>query len=147
PVAEAVAVDHRLKTVAYDPEGDLHALRRLADWAVRFSPIVALEDAPAPQSLLLDVSGSAPLFGGERPLLDQAARGLRLQGWKARLALADTVGAAWALAHYGNTARSLVPPGQAEPVLRPLPVEALRLPVETVGCLSALGIERIGQLM
>ncbi|MDR3633164.1 MAG: DNA polymerase Y family protein [Isosphaeraceae bacterium] len=146
PVAEALAVERRLQLCKYDPEGDVQALRRLSEWANRFSPLVALEDAPFPQSLLLDLSGCAPLFRGERPLLDLAARGLRRQGWKARLAIADTIGAAWALAHHG-AARNIAPPGEAEPLLRPLPVEALRLPAETVRCLDALGIAQIGALM
>jgi protein ImuB len=146
PVAEAVAVDRRVRACPRDPEGDRQALRALGAWAARFSPIVALEDAADPDSLLLDVTGCAALFGGERAVLNLAYRGLRAEGWTARLALADTLGAAWALARYG-AARTLVPPGETEPALRPLPVEALRLPAETVPGLAALGIIRIGALL
>ena len=146
PVAEAVAVDRRLQLWKYDPAGDMQALRRLSDWANRFSPFVGLEDDPAPQSLLLDISGCAPLFRGEHRLLDLVAGSIRRQGWKARVAIAGTIGAAWALAHHG-TARNLALSDQTETALRPLPVQALRLPVDTVGCLNALGIVRIGELM
>jgi protein ImuB len=146
PAAEAVAVDPRLHLERYDPGGDLQALRRLAEWATRFSPVVALEDAPAPEALLVDLSGCASFFRGERPILDLAARGLRRERWRARLAIADTVGAAWAVARYGEP-RALVAPGEAEAALRPLPVEALRLPADAVRCLNALGVVRVGGLM
>lgn len=145
-VAEAVALERGLQLRKYDPEGDLQSLQQLSVWANRFSPVVALEDEPVPQSLLLDVSGCAPLFRGEPPLLDLVARGLRRQGWRACVAIADTLGAAWALAHYGGS-RSLAPPGRTEAMLRPLPVGALRLPAETVRCLNELGIGRIDELM
>src|SRR5262249_38716480 len=56
------------------------------------------------------------------------------------------LGAAWALAHHA-TAPILAPAGQAEAVLRPLPVAALRLSVETLELLAGLGIERIEQLI
>jgi protein ImuB len=146
PVAEAVAIDPRLQLRKYDPEADIQALRRLAEWSSRFSPLVALEAAPAPGSLLLDITGCAPVFRGEEPLLDQVTRGLHREGWKARVAIADTIGAAWALAHFGS-ARSLVATGQTEAMLRPLPVAALRLPEDATACLNALGIEQIGELM
>jgi protein ImuB len=146
PVVEAVAIERRLALCKYDPTGDRHALLHLGQWANRFSPIVALEDEPAPQSLLLDISGCAPLFGGEPALLDLVGRGLRRQGWKARIAIAGTIGAAWALAHYA-AACSLASSEETEAVLRPLPVEALRLPADTLHCLHELGIARFGALL
>jgi protein ImuB len=70
-----------------------------------------------------------------------------------RLSAADTIGAAWATAHFQHSAFSiqhsafiLVPPGEILPALRPLPLAALRLPQETVDLLRQLGIDRIGQL-
>jgi protein ImuB len=147
PVAEANAIVRGLQLWKYDPAGDLQALRGLADWASRFSPFVSLADASAPESLLLDITGCAPLFRGEEPLLDQVDSGLIGQGWKARLAIADTIGAAWAIALYTSEAGRIASPGQTEQVLRPLPVAALRLPDETVRCLRALGVESIGELM
>lgn len=100
----------------------------------------------APESLLLDITGCPSLFGGEEAYLDLVEHGLTQQGWQPRVAIADTLGAAWALAHYGPS-RSLAPPGQTEDALRPLPVTALRLPEETVYALYELGIDRINELM
>lgn len=128
-----------------DPANDRRALERLAVWAQRYSPIVGLEEGATPQSLLLDVSGCADCFHGEDRLAQQAVRELREQGWSARVAIADTVGAAWALAH-AVPSWCVTPPGETEKTLSPLPLAALRLPAETMQTLAELGIERIGQL-
>jgi protein ImuB len=134
PVAEAVALDHSLTIEEEDAAGNRHALKQLAAWAERYGPIVGLEEGATPCSLLLDVTGCAGCFGGENNLLRLAQREFAAQGWVARVALADTVGAAWGLAHYAP-----MPLGR-------LPVAALRLPAETVGLLAALGIGQVGQL-
>jgi protein ImuB len=141
PVAEAVAVECALHVQEKEPEKDVQALGRLAEWLTRYSPIVGLEEGPFPQSLILDVSGCAACFHGEKNLLRRATRELANESWVARIALADTVGAAWALAHFADT-----PSGETERVLLPLPVAALRLPSETVDALGKLGIEKVGQL-
>ena len=78
--------------------------------------------------------------------MERAVRELREQKWTARVAIADTVGGAWGLAHYGK-APHLTTPGQTEAALLSLPVAALRLPNETVSCLAELGIERVGELI
>jgi protein ImuB len=63
--------------------------------------------------------------------------------------LADTVGAAWAVAHYGDGGERvrIVPPGQQEEELRRLPIEALRLPGDAVELLHEFDIRRIEQLL
>jgi protein ImuB len=138
PVAEAVALHRYVAIEEQDTEQDRQDLQRLAIWAERYSPIVGLEDGPAPQSLLLDVTGCTACFGGEDRLLQRAVHEFREQGWPVRIALADTLGAAWALAHYSV--------GRTE-ALGPLPPAALRLPEETVYLLAQLGIDRIDALL
>jgi protein ImuB len=146
PVAEATAIDRHLLVHPEDLEGDVRALEQLAQWAERFSPIVGLEEGSAPQSLLLDISGCADCFHGEDQLLQRALRELTREGWTARLAIAAMAGAAWGLAHFARTP-CLAGPEETESLLRPLPVQALRLPDETIDRLVSLGIERIEQLM
>jgi protein ImuB len=51
-----------LKIVPGDPQGDLAFLQRLGVWARRWGPWTALD---APDGLLVDVGGTAHLFGGE----------------------------------------------------------------------------------
>jgi protein ImuB len=145
-----------LKVVPGDPEGDLAFLRRLAVWARRWGPWTALD---APDGLLVDVGGVAHLFGGERPLLADAQSCLVRQGFTARLAIAPTAGAAWALAHYGPADAILACPpvpssSRAEhdenewiaDALADLPVAALRLDGEVLLVLRRLGLKRIGDL-
>jgi protein ImuB len=61
--------------------------------------------------------------------------------------VADTAGAAWALARFGSPepAQVLAPGGQAE-ALAPLPVAALRLEPAALELLARLGVDCIGQL-
>lgn len=88
---------------AHDPTADRQALRRLARRFQHFSPLVGLEDAASPECLLMDLTGCAHLFGGEDALAGQIIYELYSRGLFARLATADTIGAAWAISHFGTT--------------------------------------------
>ena len=90
-----------------DPAGDLAFLENLAVWAQRWGPWSALDP---PDGLVIDVTGAAHLFGGEDTLIGDAARALSKRGLAARLAIAPTAGAAWALAHHGPDHFILTPP-------------------------------------
>ncbi len=61
----------------------------------------------------------------------------------AQVGLADTRGAAWALAHHGE---GVAPPGEMLPALQSLPVAALRLGEQTTTALARLGLRQIGDL-
>ncbi len=143
----------------HDPLADRLALEELAEWCRRFSPIVGCEEADS--SLLLDVTGLGPLFGGEQALADRIVRALHERALTARVAIADTLGAAWAVAHFADLACEtsdasailsalrvplIVPAGQTWGALAALPVEALRLPPETCALLAEIGLQRIEQL-
>lgn len=123
----------------HDPHADRVALLQLAAWCEQFSPSVGIEP---PDNLCLDVSGLARLFGGEDRLAQQVLRAFQRQGLTIRWAIADTLGAAWALAHFAP-ASVVSPPGKM--LLADLPIAALRLP-DQAPLLAELGIERIGQL-
>ncbi|MEX2120519.1 MAG: DNA polymerase Y family protein [Pirellulales bacterium] len=141
-----------------EPDGfaDRQALLRLVPWCEQFSPTVGLEESPAPESLLLDATGLGPLFGGEIGLLKCVWQEFRRHGLKIRAALADTVGAAWAVAHFGDPGgphierlcgeAMLVAAGQSPAALAPLTVRALRLSGPTLQLLQELGLNQIGQL-
>ena len=150
PLAEATALTPA-QLEQDDPGADLAALQELSQWCEQFSPLVGLENSAPPESLLLDIEGLAPLFGGEEALAERIARSFARRGLVARLAVADTVGTAWAAAHYtacddGKTYR-IVPSGRDVAALESLPVEALRLSPLTVRMLARLGIRRIGELL
>ena len=85
-----------------ESQSDREALEKLADWCGRFSPVVGIEEAAAPESLLLDITGLDALFGGEAQLAGEILRELAARGLTAVVAVADTIGAAWAMAHFGT---------------------------------------------
>jgi protein ImuB len=149
PVAEAVAMEPCLVIHEEDPQADRQALEGMAEWLVRFSPCVGLEEEAWPESLLADITGCAAVFKGEDRLLQRAVRELRAEGWEVRVAIAGTVGAAWGLAHYSSSPVAYAPdsPERAEKILAPLPVAALRLSKEARQLLSELGVECVGQLL
>ncbi len=139
-LADARALCPDLAVAPGDPAGDLAFLERLAIWAQRWGPWSAIDP---PDGLLVDVTGVAHLFGGEAALLDDAALRLAARRLTARLALAPTAGAAWALSHYGPE-RAIVHKGTTQ--LDDLPVAALRLDPATLLVLRRLGLKRIRDL-
>ncbi|MGD9501249.1 MAG: DNA polymerase Y family protein [Methyloceanibacter sp.] len=143
-LADARAICPRLLTLPASPKKDDAALRDLARWAsCRYSPTLNLDGA---DGLWLDVSGVPHLFGGESALLADLMRRLARAGFTARLALAETLGGAHALARFAHPSPLVVPAGTIGPALAPLPVEALRLAPEITRLLRRLGLKRIGQL-
>ena len=130
-----------------DPQADADALLRLGLWAQRYTPLVARFGAgEACEGLHLDIAGASHLHGGETGLLADLAARLARNGVPARLAVADTPGAAFALARFGPGEPIAVPPGGEAAALRDLPVEALRCGPEIAVPLKRLGLRRIGQL-
>ncbi len=145
--AEALATLPSLTCVDEDLDADRQALIELAEWAQRYSPIVGLEDAIAPTCLFLDMTGGAACFGGEDALLEKARAEFNVNGWTATIALADTLGAAWAYANFLPSplrGRGVGGEGEGSNIL---PIAALRLSSANAALLRQLGIERIGQLL
>ena len=68
-------------------------------------------------------------------------------GLAPRLAIADTAGASWAVARYGNAQRAIVPTGEERQALEQLPIAALRLSDGARSLMRRLGFKRIGQVM
>lgn len=129
-----------LQTAPADLLQDQRFLQILRRWATRYCPWVGLEGR---DGLMLDISGSAHLFGGEEGMLNDMRRRLMRAGLSAQVGLADTRGAAWALAHHGE---GVAPPGEMLPALQSLPVAALRLGEQTTTALTRLGLRQIGDL-
>ena len=95
-----------LCVVPADPLADRHALEQLAHKAQGFTPRVGLEDSQRPECLLLDLTGLGHLFGGEERLATRVCDWLVQAGWTVRAAGAESVGAAWAFAHFALLAQS-----------------------------------------
>ncbi len=64
---------------------------------------------------------------------------------QARVAVADTVGCAWAVARFGKDI--IVPAGETPNAITPLPLAALRLPPDTLEALSQVGLKRIADVL
>ena len=141
-LADAMAVLPALTAADADPEGDRQAMKALAGWAQRYSPVTAYD---FPNGLWLDVTGCAHLWGGEAELAEDLLSRLKKRGIPARICVADTFGAAYAIAHHSEH-YSIVPPGGHRDLLSLLPVERLRLADETQNLLQRLGLTTIGHV-
>lgn len=148
PLADAQALVPGLLTLPAEPVEDSRALVLLAEWCGRYTPWVAPDGA---DGLFLEIAGCGHLFGGEdalaRDLLERMAR----FGLAARVAVADTPGAAWALARFGAANPALLGDGSCEEAmlaaaLGPLPASALRLSAAHVEELRRLGLRRIADI-
>ena len=150
-LADARALAPDIAVHDADPAGDAATLARIADWCTRYTPWTApsgLESGGA-AGIWLDVSGCAHLFGGETAMLDDMTARLAAIGYTTRVGLADTAGAAWAAARFGQPGgarRVIVPPGEHGAALAAFPNAALRLPADILDGLDRLGLRNIGEL-
>ncbi|MCH4091862.1 DUF6504 family protein [Acetobacter sp.] len=128
----------------------LHKTRGNSLWfQQRIAPIVAVDSSSSsgqPNGIVLETTGTDHLHGGEAAMLDAIVRRLAESGFTAKAAVADTWGAAHALARYGRGRVLVVPQGETADALTDLPVEALRLSASIVDGLRTLGVSRIGKL-
>ena len=144
PLAHATAMVPDLAVVEADARGDLRALSGLAAWCLHLSPTTAPDP---PDGLWIDITGCAHLHGGEAPMLEALVGRLAAAGLSARAGLADTPGAAHAVARHGGGAVTIVAPGGQADALALLPPRALRIADETADGLRRLGFDLIGQLI
>lgn len=141
-MAHAQALQTGLLVADNDPDADLALLNKLAAWAIRYTPLAAIDP---PDGLWLDVTGCAHLFGGEARLLDRLLARFAAMGFAATAAIADTPGAAHAVARFAGG--GIVPAGQGKTAIEGLPIAALRLSRDLVEGLQGLGFTHISQLI
>ena len=115
-----------LEVRAADPDGDAADLRAVAELlARRWAPTVAVSGT---DGLFIDLTGVAHLYRGEARFCRRLHRMLARHGVTARVAVADSAGAAWALARFGSCVTDLLchphdsrgpsPEGSAQPTAR-----------------------------
>lgn len=138
-VADARAIFPALTVIDDQPELAGRLLNELAENCIRYTPVVAIDP---PDGLILDISGCAHLWGGERAYLGEIMAKLKSLGYKVRAAIADTVGAAWAVARYGQV-KAIIEPGQQAEALLPLTPVALRLEPDILERMHKLGFYQI----
>ena len=147
-LADARAIHPNLETAPATPQKDQDRLLALAHWCGRYSPWVNIDDSYPLSSngLWIDASGCAHLFGGESQMLGDIKTRLKGFGFTAQIAIADTPGAAWALARYGSPETRHAAPKNNKQTLKYLYLGGLRLDQEVLVLLRRLGLTRIGQL-
>ena len=162
PLPLAKALCPEAQTFLHNPLKDYLALERLALRALKFAPFVGIDsdlaaayktrtlDNCAGQywGLIFDISGTEKLYKGERPLAERLLARCGQLSIPVRIGVAATIGAAWALSRFGNTSVHIVPPqGCLKEALADLPLQALRLPRETMQALHALGLRAIADIL
>ena len=125
-----------------DIDADAVLIESIADWCLRYTPLVACN---TPDGLLLDISGCAHLYGGEHELVADLGSRLEDAGFAYSLAIAGTIGAAWAVSRHGEPASYAC--GEERALLTPLPLSALRLPPATIAGLARVGLKCIGDIV
>ncbi len=141
-LATARAICSSLDVRDDDPGADMALMERLANWAGRYSPSLAIDGN---DGLILDITGCAHLFDGEAPMLKGGVHALHQFGFSCQGAIADTPGAAWALARFMNQ-QTIAPPHGTSDALRALPVAALRMDSGTLESLRLMGLKHLGDL-
>ncbi|MEP3479668.1 MAG: hypothetical protein ABJZ55_10505 [Fuerstiella sp.] len=155
--------------VPWNPDVQRQALKDIAEKLRQFAPLIAVDTTAIPDCLLLDVTGCGPLFGGEVPLAERLLKVTSAANLDARLAISESVAAAWAfthpsghLLHEAAAAKHrrqvapgaadwdlpliVIPQGQAETWLAELPITSGRLPMDDIQLLKRLGIVTLKQL-
>jgi protein ImuB len=142
---KAQALVQGLAVMDAEPDADAEALERLALWALRrYAPIAAVD---TPDGLVMETTGADHLHGGEQLMLSDMVERLSQVGFSARSAIADSWGAAHAVARYVKQTVSVVAVNATCDAILPLPIAALRLPDAIVSGLRILGFDRVGELL
>ncbi|WP_247712185.1 Y-family DNA polymerase [Qipengyuania qiaonensis] len=138
-LADALAIVPGLAVHDCDPVADADLLGRIADGCMRFTPMIALDGA---DGIMLDITGGAHIFGGERELACEVQDWLDSGQVEARLARGSSAEAAHALArfHQGDVV-------EERAAIRALPVAALELDSESDLGLRRAGFRTIGDVL
>lgn len=136
--ADAKAIVPGLKVIDEIPGQDAKLLNAIGEWCIRFTPVVAVD---MPDGLILAISGCAHLWGGEEKYMEDIAMKLRNRGYETRMAIADTIGMAWATARFSEN--KTIEPGRHQEALLSLPPAALRLDPIILQRLHKLGFRKV----
>lgn len=143
-LADAKAAIPELVVIDDKPGRVAKLLKGIGLWCIKFTPVVALDIEG--QGLLLESTGCTHLWGGEAAYINAIQDQLLAKGYQVAIAVADTIGAAWAAAHYAGNL-SVIKEGRQLEELTALPIEGLRLDAISVERLHKLGFRTLGALV
>ncbi|AWA30751.1 nucleotidyltransferase [Flavobacterium magnum] len=138
-LADCKAIFPELEVLESEPGKTEKILQALAEWCIAYTPFTAVD---MPEGLMLDITGCTRYRGGELAYLESIREKLNGFGYTVRIAIADTIGTAWAVARFGK-AQAIVSSGAQGTALKELPPAALRLEPEVLARLRKLGLQRI----
>jgi len=119
-------------------------------WAGLFGTTASIDPGHAcfsPDTVWIDLTGTAHLRGGEEAALLEMATRVRELGHRARAAIADGPHLGRAVAVFASSSETIVPAGGAEKAMRALPLDALPLPRERIVWLHRLGLFTVGDVV
>jgi protein ImuB len=141
--ADCRAILPELQILDYDTEQPGILLVALAEWCIRYTPFISIE---ASDTLILDASGCTHLWGGEEQYLRDIQHKFENFGYTIKIAMADTIGTAWAVCKFGQNT-SIIKSGFETDSLKLLPPAALRLEIGILDKLQKLGLKTIGSFI
>lgn len=142
-VADARAIISSLEVINDIEDLAEKLLTRIAKWSIRFTPVVSID---FPNGLIMDITGCAHLWNGEISYLDNIKTRFKKLGFYTRISIADTIGAAWAIARFGNE-KTIIESGQQKNAILKLPPSSLRIEPETTERLHKLGLNQVNQFI
>jgi protein ImuB len=143
PLADARAIHPTLEVVNDKPGLVEKILQRIARWCIRFTPVAAVDPAIG---IILDATGCPHLWGGDKQYLTEIVKRIQEKGFYVKAAMADTIGAAWAVAAFRKRSCVIHVHKHLE-ALETLPVEALRIEPAIAERLHKLGLHQIKDLL
>lgn len=142
-LADCRALVPELQVHDYDPDQPQKLLSALAEWCIRFTPVVSTDLA---DSLILDADGCTHLWGGEAAYINDIQKRFAEFGYTTRISIADTIGCAWAVCRFAQ-GEMIVKTNDEVKAIERLPPSALRLETTATDKLSKLGFATIGSFM
>jgi protein ImuB len=141
-LADAQAVCNNLQAEEAPQNNFENTLTKIAEWCIRYSPTIALA---LPDSIVIDATGCTHLWSGEQNYINDIQQRLQKIGYTTHIAIASTIGAAWALSHYSTM--QIAESGSEKQAIESLQPQALRLPPEVTERLHALGLHSISNCL
>ena len=150
-IAEACALVASLVVREVTQAEVREALGGIAEVGLSLGATVSVE---APDTVCVDITGSAHLQGGELALACELANRVRGMGHSARVAISDGPRLARAFAHWFTPAAAdpedrgvcVVPSERTVAAFSTLPIHALPLPADTAAWFARLGVFTVGEL-
>ena len=142
-VADARAIIPSLEVLDERPGLSIKLLKGIGEWCIRYAPVVAIDP---PDGLLLDASGCAHLWNGEGPYINDISTRLKGLGYTVRVAIADTIGTAWAVARFGKGS-PVIESGKQTSAILSLPPASLRLETDIIERLHKLGLRQVSDFI